>query len=283
MSLINVEKHPDCKYCQQSRNIWDFIQKIFVITLKDRLDRQKLTLEELHRTGACQNAQLYAVERSTKGFVHGCWTSHVEVCQHALQQGYETIMVFEDDFLFDTDTDPKQIAQEVAQALKPLPQGKWTKLSLGDYSWFALPYAKGVKRSSSCLTHAQIWSTKGMKWMVDHPFEGRGSNFLQLDGYLSIALPHAYSLTPARVFQRKTVSDNTMTPGNDSVTQHNIQIGEILIPVAYVVGLTLFTVLTTLLLIKFRGVRWWVALLFSISIFFVPFAIVWVLFLANAF
>ena len=101
MSITAVEKNDTCTYCTgKTAAPWiGVIDAAYCICLKERNDRYTKALEEVHRTGLGSILQFYRPERSTKGFSHGCWSSHVQVCEEILKHAeHDKSLVLEDDF-----------------------------------------------------------------------------------------------------------------------------------------------------------------------------------------
>jgi hypothetical protein len=269
-----------CKYCQNKLNIWDFLDKVYIICLKDREDRYETALVEVHKSGLCQNVEFYRPERSKDGFASGCWDSHVQITKLALNKNQKLILVLEDDFEFDQDRNIVEVTTQIKNALTKLPRNKWNRLSLGHISWFKLYYADGVNRSSSVLTHAQIWSENGMKWMASHPIDD-GSKLIgmQVDGYISYKLPFSYSVTPMVAFQRNEKSDRAM---NDLLVQtETLKSSEIWIPIVWAFCIILEIVVVMFVCRYFFHTSYLFAFSICMILFVVPFVIVWILFLTD--
>jgi GR25 family glycosyltransferase involved in LPS biosynthesis len=277
--MQQIELDEDCKFCKSLENIWNCLDSVYVICLKDREDRFQKALIEVHRTGLCQIAKFYRPSRSSEGFVSGCWDSHVQVATYASSLHQNTVMVLEDDFELDKSKSPQDIAVEVSKALGHLPLTKWTRLSMGQISWFKMYYASGVERSSSVLTHAQIWSSRGLQWMMDHPYDkvSKISQNLQVDGFISFRLPYSYSMYPMVAYQRNEGSDRTISMPLQEET--GLKGSEIWIPFVWVIGIIIGCILFVYLFHLRFSYKW--SLFFTTLIFVVPFTIVWILILSD--
>jgi hypothetical protein len=274
-----IEPNTNCEYCQSRENIWNFLDAVYVICLKDREDRFQKALIEVHRTGLCQIGRFYRPTRSPDGFVAGCWDSHVQVAKHALQLNQNIVMALEDDFELDKSKTPQDIAVEVSNALSVLPKDKWTRLSMGQISWFKMYYASGVDRSSSVLTHAHIWSPRGLQWMIDHPYDkvSNISQKLQVDGFISFRLPFSYSMSPMVAYQRNEGSDRTISM--DLQEETGLKGTEIWIPFVWVIGIIIgFVLFVYLFHLRFSlGL----SMLITTILFVVPFTTIWILILTD--
>ncbi len=277
-----VKSHPSCNFCQNSINMWTYIDAAYIICLATRDDRYQRALEEVHRTGLCQIATFFRAIKSEEGFVAGCWDSHVQVAKRAMEKQQKFVMALEDDFQFDLSRAPESISTQISQAIDKLPQNKWTRLSLGHISWFKMFYARGVDRSASVLTHAQVWSVDGLKWMATHPYNEEARVLgVQVDGFISYKLAFAYAITPMVAFQRNESSDRL---ANDPwLEQSNMEATEIWIPIVW--GISVICGLISLLCILKYVVHltWTLSLVLASCIILVPFGLVWGIILLDGF
>lgn len=276
----SVDKRENCEYCQTSADIWDFLDGVYIICLKERVDRFENALKEMHRVGLCKRAVFYLAERSKDGFVAGCWDSHVQIAKHALELQQSNVMALEDDVEFDTARSILDITSQTRKALERLPQSKWTRLSLGHISWFRMHYAEGLDRSSSVLTHAQIWSIRGLEWMADNPYDKISKLFnMQVDSYISVHLKFAYSVKPMVAFQRNEQSDRKLV--EPLLEEDNMKNTDIWIPIVWAVGVLLGFILLLLVTRLWLHLSWmWVGL-WSMVLIVIPFFVVWMLIVTD--
>jgi uncharacterized Tic20 family protein len=239
-------------------------------------------LLEVHRAGICQIGKFFRAIRSADGFVAGCWDSHVQVVTYAKKLGLTKVMVLEDDFQFDPSRDIQHIVNQVSEALAKLPQDKWTRLSMGHISWFKMYYASGVERASSVLTHAQIWSSRGLEWMSTHEYDEVSKFFgVQVDGFISYKLPFSYNMNPMVAFQRNEGSDRALN--EQILEQQGLESTQIWIPIVWALGMLVAFVLAVLLLKCLVHLSLVLSLVISSLIFIIPFSLVWALILMEVF
>jgi hypothetical protein len=280
MSWQNVDDDPLCAFCSAHENIWSFLDAAYVICLEDRNDRFQHALAEVHRTGLCQITTFFRAKRHKDGFISGCWDSHVQLAQRGLHHVHNTILSLEDDFQLDIKRAPRDIASQISNALHRLPADKWTRLSLGHISWFKMYYAPGVNRSSSILTHAQIWSKKGMEWMIANPIDYRYKSMLiHIDGFISLNLRFSYSITPMVAFQNDLKSDRDPN-GDVMLTPEMMASSETWIPIVWTICVVVVIVLLLLVLLHFKT-SWMLICVIILCVFLVPLALVWTLFLTD--
>ena len=281
--IQEVEFQEACKYCEAKENIWDFLDGGFVICLQERDDRYQKALIEVHRTGLCQLVKFYRAQRSPDGFVAGCWSSHVEVAKLGKDSNHETTLALEDDFELDPKQTPESIAQKIKSCIANLPKDKWKRLSLGQISWFRVFYAKGVDRSASVLTHAHIWSLKGLEWMIDHPYKKNDlwlkTMKVQVDGFISYTLTHSYSMNPMVAFQRNEGSDNAVKD-EPLLEAAAMQATNTWIPAIWIIS-SIMAILGILFVMKSMGVSWILSGLLPCLFFMIVFGLIWGLVLNN--
>ncbi len=102
-------------------------EQILYINLSHRTDRKERLLEELNKMGVDQS-------RVTRIDAHydplhghrGCAISHHKAITHAIECGYQNVLILEDDFVFTVD---KEAAEAYLDLLSPIPL--WDVLFLG--------------------------------------------------------------------------------------------------------------------------------------------------------
>jgi len=100
------------------------VDQILFINLDNRPDRLKAITNELKN----QNVNMDKVHRIqahyTPGNGHyGCAKSHLDAMKYALKQGYETVLVFEDDFKFSTK--PEETNDMFNKLFKNVSKNEW--------------------------------------------------------------------------------------------------------------------------------------------------------------
>lgn len=105
---------------------YDAFDGVFVITLKERTDRQNHIVNLLRKLNI--PFEFYYTERHPRGGVIGCFSSHVNVQMIALQRGYKNALIFEDDIIPTPSYDPKIIAH-IGSFMQTHPN--WEMIQLG--------------------------------------------------------------------------------------------------------------------------------------------------------
>jgi hypothetical protein len=115
-----------------------------------------------------------------------------------------TILVLEDDFVFDSDIMPDVLARQIDDAIKSLPRD-WTRLQLGSLPIASVYYNEHADRAASTFAHAQIWSRAGIEYMASMEYTPNVYHDLSL----ALKLEHSYDIRPMVCYQRVLGSDNT--------------------------------------------------------------------------
>lgn len=284
MDIQDLVPDPTCLFCIEHNNIWSFLDGAIIISLKDRDDRYREASKEAHRVGLCQIAKFYRPLRDPNGFRKGCWDSTSKVCQYGLDQGFQNELSLEDDFEFDTRFTPEEIASRIHEAMEELPS-KWYRLSLGHQSWLRFPYRAHITRAMSVLTHAQIWSRRGMEWMATHNYTCHRKMLesgVHVDGYISCNCPFSYSITPMIAFQRQLISDRDAKM-EYMVMQPFCEATEWMNPLMWTVVLFLLLILITLVLYFCYRLPLSLAFIFPALFITIPFFIMAILVLTDTY
>lgn len=113
----------------------DYFDHVYVINLKERVDRRKLAQRELRKLGADDRSDKVTFFSAVKpaaagGFispaVRGCFDSHLAVLKEAQARRYEKILIAEDDFLWS----PPRIFEE-NDLVAALQNADWDLVWLG--------------------------------------------------------------------------------------------------------------------------------------------------------
>ena len=82
--------------------IWDNMDDIIVISLREATERQAQVTEELQRVGVTKYRFLIVDRPVNKNGIYGCYTSHQRALQESKQSGYKRVCILEDDVEFGT-------------------------------------------------------------------------------------------------------------------------------------------------------------------------------------
>lgn len=276
--ITPIPRDSTCKYCDGSRNLWTFLDAVFVINMQDREDRYQESAKRMHESGLCQVkiAAHYRPVRSPFGFDEGCWTSHRCVAREALKLAqHDKVLVLEDDFFFDSNRTMEDIIAQVEKALNSLP-AKWNRLLLGNISMFKIPYCPGVDRAMALLLHAQLWSEKGLQFMANFK-DWKITGIVEIDGALALGLTHSYNVTPNVAFQSCATSDRNNQQW--IISEQGISTMNWALYAIWFVG-ALIVIGFVAFLLRNRFGFWKTTIWFS-TMLSLPFLIVWILVLTD--
>lgn len=281
--IVKLDRDSTCHYCNGTNpNMWEFLDACVMITLKSRSDRTLHGIKQLHRNGLCSIGYIYYAERDSRGGRMGCWDSTSRVCKLGLQEGFQNMLSVEDDFYLDPNKTPNQCAIEIYEAMQSLPKN-WNRLALGHLTFLNLPYSKSVNRSISTLTHAQLWSSNGMKWMSEHNVDQVGVNSKwdqQVDQYISMNCPYGYSLHPMNVFQDVLGSDSS---NQEAFDRKRCESNERLYTFIPIFLMMIVLICIVLLCYFVYHIHMMSGVIVGLAILTIPFIVVWILALTDQF
>lgn len=181
---------------------WDGIDKIYCISLAQRLDRQVDARNQFARVGLSDRVEFVIVEKHPHDCEQGIYDSHLQCLRKGLEAGAERIMVFEDDIVFDGAT-PERIAHIIAFIDT---HKRWHMLLLGGLVSRSEPTdhpsIRRVRYRS--LTHAYVIHCRLADDIVRQPWKK-----VPYDDFLKhLDDRETYALYPSIAFQSNSVSDN---------------------------------------------------------------------------
>jgi hypothetical protein len=106
---------------------WNFFDKIYCITLEDRTDRKASATAEFSKVGVLPRVEFVSVRRHLQNSEQGIFESHLQCLERGLAAGAGTILIFEDDVIFDRYA-PEKLASCVDFLLR---QRRWSILFFG--------------------------------------------------------------------------------------------------------------------------------------------------------
>jgi len=80
---------------------WDFFDKVYCISLKEREDRRREALIQFENVGLAGKVEFYLTDKHATDAEAGIYRSHVTCLKIGLQAGAERIAIFEDDIRFE--------------------------------------------------------------------------------------------------------------------------------------------------------------------------------------
>ena len=186
-------------------NVWDFFDRIYCISLKQREDRRSSARKEFSKVGLGGRVEFVIVERLDYDFEQQVYESHMMCLRKALAAGAQNIVVFEDDVEFDRfDADR---LRNCTQYLQQHPQ--WKVLLFGalirSSSKTSLPCLQKVRYQS--LTHAYALNRHYAETLANEPWQG-----IVNDTLFRPLRDDVYAVYPMFAFQKNVTSDNYKYP-----------------------------------------------------------------------
>jgi len=186
-------------------------------------------MQEFHAVGLCDRVLYYRPERPTdqewdeyQAWLHksgkadammtvtkgayGCWKSHKIIAEHALANGFQRILVFEDDVEFLSNITPGFAARDLPNLLEDLPSDA-EFLHLGYFPFSGFPVTNCNKsrfgqlwRVQAVCTVAYVATVRGMECLRDAVFN------IPLDFWM-VQNTHQYAVYPKIAWQRPSPTD----------------------------------------------------------------------------
>ncbi len=178
-----------------------FFDKIYCISLETRADRREQARQQFAKVGLLDRVEFVIVAKHPDNPEQGIFESHLHCLQKSIDAQAETILVFEDDVLFQRYS--PRIVGEVSHTLQVLPN--WNALFLGCITSGSQKTGQKnlVKITYRCLAHAYALNRPfaqeivKQKW-CDIPF----------DEVLRRHNRDFYAVYPMCAFQGPASSDN---------------------------------------------------------------------------
>ncbi|PKN52290.1 MAG: glycosyltransferase [Deltaproteobacteria bacterium HGW-Deltaproteobacteria-13] len=182
-------------------NGWEFFDRIYCISLEGREDRRRAAAESFARVGLTGKVEFVLVQPHPQNIEQGMYESHMTCLRKGLEAGAKSIVVFEDDVIFDR-FDAEHF-QQCTQFLREHPD--WKVLLLGalirSSHKTSSPFIQKARYQS--LAHAYALNRPYAETLAYQPWQGIviDTIFRPLDNDL-------YAVYPMFAFQNDFASDN---------------------------------------------------------------------------
>jgi hypothetical protein len=189
-----------------STNPWDYFDAIFCITLFEREDRQRQAREQFRKVGLADRVTFVTVDRHPEDSEQGIFESHRLCLRRGLDQGAGTMVIFEDDVIF--------------ERFSPGRLKRCTDFLDGPHPWRAFFFGCLVKSSRRTgypgvlavkyrsLAHAYAVRRSFAEIVVNKPWQG-----VPFDAMLADLNGNYFAAYPAFAFQGDCASDNRRKAG----------------------------------------------------------------------
>ncbi len=181
--------------------IWKFFDRVFCISIKTRTDRRNAAFREFEKVGLGKRVGFMVVEKHPRDCEQGIFESHMACLKKGLETFAETIVVFEDDIVFNR-FNPEILKRSI----------DFMKTHKGwDIVFFGCLVTQSQKTKNKnirkinyqSLAHAYVVNRAFAKKLVMKKW-----NRVPYDVMLRELAPKAYAMCPSFSFQRRAASDN---------------------------------------------------------------------------
>ena len=185
------------------RTGWSFFDKIYCISLENRLDRRTEAQQQFAKAGLADAVEFFLTTKHPTDSEQGIYESHWHCMAEGLASGAETICIFEDDVLLEGFSADK--LDEIIRFLTT--NTDWQILFLGCMVRKSEKTANRsvVKISYRSLTHGYIVSRRFAQTMIDrYPWHR-----VAFDDFLkNLNSSQMFAAYPMFAFQSDAASDN---------------------------------------------------------------------------
>jgi GR25 family glycosyltransferase involved in LPS biosynthesis len=182
-------------------NCWNFFDRIYCISLEEREDRRKAATESFAKVGLNGKVEFVIVKPHPFNVEQGMYESHMTCLRRGLEAGAESIVVFEDDVIFDR-FDSERF-QQCTLFLEEHPD--WKVLLLGALIRSSRkttnPFIQKVRYQS--LAHAYALNRPYANTLAYQPWQG-----IIIDTLFRPLNDYIYAVSPMFAFQNDFTSNN---------------------------------------------------------------------------
>jgi GR25 family glycosyltransferase involved in LPS biosynthesis len=180
---------------------WDFFDKIFCISLKERPDRRRSAEVQFEKVGLAHKVEFYTVNKHPTDPEAGIYQSHVDCLRKGLAADASHIAVFEDDIQFER-FDPV-VLKNCVNFLSS--HKNWNILFLGCLVSGSQKtrHQSVLKIKYRCLAHAYVIHRKFAEALVLKPWQQTA-----FDIRLNSLQEDFYAVYPSFAFQSNAATDN---------------------------------------------------------------------------
>lgn len=190
---------------EKEKNVWDFFDRLYCVSLREREDRRISAQTEFAKVGLEHRVEFLISERYSNDFEREVYDSHMTCLRRGLEAGAKNIVIFEDDIEFDH-FDPKRL-ECCTDFLQKHPD--WKVMLLGalirSSEKTSNPCVKKVRYQS--LTHAYVLNRHYAETLAYEPWQG-----IVNDTLFRPLEDDVYALYPMCAFQKNFKTDNYKYP-----------------------------------------------------------------------
>ncbi len=180
---------------------WSFIDRIYCISLTERTDRQAEARSQFEKVGLGERVEFVLVDKHPTDCEQGIFESHLICLRKGIEKGAETILVFEDDVVFD------RLSPDLISRCKNFVNNheQWHMLYLGCMVRASkrTSFPSILQVSYRSLTHAYMVHHRFAEFLISQRYEVPYDDFLK-----NLDDDQMYGLYPSVAFQSNSRSDN---------------------------------------------------------------------------
>jgi hypothetical protein len=186
---------------KKEANGWDYFDRIYCISLEGREDRRQAASASFAKVGLTGKVEFVLVKPHPSNIEQGMYESHMTCLRKGLEAGAESIVVFEDDIVFDR-FDAEHFKQCTQFLLK---HPDWKVLLFGALIRSSRkadnPLIQKIRYQS--LAHAYALNRPYAETIAYQPWHG-----IVIDTIFRPLDDHIYAVYPMFAFQNDFISDN---------------------------------------------------------------------------
>ncbi|MCP4237963.1 MAG: glycosyltransferase [Aestuariibacter sp.] len=180
---------------------WDYFDKFYCISLDERADRQGEAKRQFGKIGLLERVEFVIVKKHPYNIEQGIYESHLTCMGKGIRAGADTIVVFEDDILFErfSPADLKNCIDFLST------NQDWNALYFGCLVSGSkkTQHRSVLKVKYRCLTHAYVLTRKFAELLVKKSWRE-----IPFDDWLCSLNDEFYAIYPSFAFQSNSPSDN---------------------------------------------------------------------------
>jgi hypothetical protein len=183
------------------RSCWDYFDRLYCASLKEREDRRTSALKEFSKIGLADRVEFVIVERHPYNIEQGVYETHMLCLRKGLEAGARNIVVFEDDIEFDR-FDPERL-RSCTEFLGQHPE--WKAFFLGALICSSRKTANPCVRKVGyqSLAHAYALNRHYAETLAYEPWQG-----IVNDTLFRPLKDDVYAIYPMCAVQKNFASDN---------------------------------------------------------------------------
>lgn len=180
---------------------WDFFDKFYCISLKERVDRRREALIQFERVGLKSRVEFVLADKHAADCEEGIYRSHLECLKKGLHAGADRIVIFEDDIQFQR-FHPEKLKLCVDFLSSNI---NWNMFFFG----CLISGSKRIRNKSilkvkyRSLAHAYVINRRFAETVAETPWRN-----VSFDALLNSIQQDFYAVYPSFAFQSSSATDN---------------------------------------------------------------------------